>query len=72
MRHELCMCAIQRVIGQDKSAFEGGYGSKCQAHRFVSRTTTLLGFSCATASCVSISGVPSFREVGHSAAIDLH
>ena len=35
-RHGLCMCAIQRVNGQDKrlKCLWTGYGSKCQAHRF--------------------------------------
>ena len=41
------MCAIQRLNGQDKrfKCLFTGYGSRCQAHRFVSRTATLLGFS---------------------------
>ena len=41
-------------MGQTKylSAFEQGYGSRCQVHRFVSRTATLLGFSHSTVSCV--------------------
>jgi hypothetical protein len=40
------VCAIQRVNGQDNifKCFWMGYGSRCQAHRFVSRTATLLGF----------------------------
>ena len=58
MRHGLCMCAIQKVNGQlytqDKifKCLWTGYGSRWQAHRFVSRTVTLLGFSCSTVSCV--------------------
>ena len=52
MRHGLCMCAIQKVNGRDKS-FKflcTGYGRRCQAHRFVSRIATLLGFSRSTVS----------------------
>ena len=48
LRHETdCVCAIQRVNGEDKrlKCLWNGYGSRCQAHRFVSRTAPLLGFS---------------------------
>ena len=40
------MCAIQRVNGQDKifKCLWTRYVSRCQAHRFVSRTATLLFF----------------------------
>jgi hypothetical protein len=50
----ICMCVIQRVNGQDKMlrCLWTGYGIRCQAHRLVSRTVTLLGFSCSTVSCV--------------------
>ena len=50
-----CVCwAIQRVNGQDKifKCVWTGYGNSCQAHRFVSRTATLLGFSHSTVSRV--------------------
>ena len=48
------VCAIQRVNGKDKilKCLWTGYGSRCQVHRFVSRTATLLGFSRSTVSCV--------------------
>jgi hypothetical protein len=48
------MCVIHRVIGQDRGfkCLWMGYGSRCQAHRFGSRTATLLGFSHSTVSCV--------------------
>ena len=46
------MCAIQRVNGQDKKCLLTGYGSRCQAHRSVSKTAMLLGFSHSTVSCV--------------------
>ena len=51
----LCMCTIQRMNGQDKifKCLWMGYGSRCQVHRFVSTTATLLGFSHWTVSCVS-------------------
>ena len=49
-----CVCAIQRVNGQDKvfKCLWMGYGSRCQVHRFVSRSAMLLGFSCSTVSHV--------------------
>uniref|UniRef100_A0A674AN77 Protein rogdi homolog n=1 Tax=Salmo trutta TaxID=8032 RepID=A0A674AN77_SALTR len=48
------MCAIQRVIGQDKrlKCLLNGYGSRYQVHWFVSRTAKLLGFPCTTVSYV--------------------
>ena len=51
-RHGLCMCAIQRVNGQDKrfKCLWMGYHSRCQAQQFVSRTAMLLGFSHPTVS----------------------
>ena len=33
MRHGLCVCAVQRMNGQDKVPLKG-YGSRCQAHSF--------------------------------------
>jgi hypothetical protein len=47
LRPGLCVCVIQRVNGQDKSAFE-----RYQAHWFLPRTATLLGFSPSTVSLV--------------------
>ena len=54
MRQVLCVCAIQRVNQQDKifKCLWTGYGSWGQEHQFVSRTATLLGFSCSTVSHV--------------------
>ena len=54
LRHGWCMWAIQRVTGQDKrfKCLWTGYGSRFQAHRFVSRTALLLGFSRSTVSHV--------------------
>jgi hypothetical protein len=53
LRHGLCMCAIQRVNGQDKSAFERGMGVGARGTGFsVSRTAPLLGFSRSTVSRV--------------------
>jgi hypothetical protein len=51
-RHGLCMCAIHNVNGQDTrlKCLWTGYENRCEAHRFVSRTATLLGFSCSTVS----------------------
>jgi hypothetical protein len=47
LRHGLCMCAIHRVNGHNKTlkCLWTGYGSRCKAHRFVSRTAMLLSFS---------------------------
>jgi hypothetical protein len=54
LRHGLCMCAFQRVNGKNNRLkfLWTGYGSRCQAHRFVSRTAMLLGFSSSTVSHV--------------------
>jgi hypothetical protein len=54
--HGLCMCAIERLNGQDKlfiSAFDQGMvvGAR-RTGLSVSRTATLLGFSYSTISCV--------------------
>jgi hypothetical protein len=50
-----CVCVPFRgwmIKTKDVSAFERGMVVGCRAHRFVSRTATLLGFSCSTVSCV--------------------
>jgi hypothetical protein len=54
LRHGLCMCAIQRVNGKNEifKCLWTGYGSRCQADHFVSRTLTLQGFSRSTVSRV--------------------
>ena len=74
MRQGLCMCAIQRVNRRDKifKCLWTEYVSRCQAHRFVSRTAKLLGFSRSTGipnvwytQCIrlqdSVSRVPYFH-----------
>jgi hypothetical protein len=50
-----CMCAIRVENGQDKRfrCLWTGYGSRCQVHRFVSWTATLLDFSHSSFPCVS-------------------
>ena len=50
-----CVCVPFRGgMGKTKdvSAFERGHGSRCQEHRFVSRTASLVDFSRSTVSCV--------------------
>jgi hypothetical protein len=47
---------------KDLRVFEQGMGSRCQLHRFVSRTVTLLGFSRLTVSCVYQEGPPPKRH----------
>ena len=58
--HGLCMCSTQRVNGYEKifKCLWTRYGSRCQAHRFVSRTATLLGFSSSIVSPCVKNGLP--------------